>query len=122
MGLLSRGSHVRALPGTPFPKEFADFSLRENRWRMFIEQSDQSRKFAPQLRECAISAFPFAILRGTFSSHRRNCSTMSLITGLACQATGEPDPLPTLKLTLPIWCLSSDQREPAAPASAHSDP
>jgi hypothetical protein len=48
---------------------------------MFIEQSDQSRKFAPQLRECAIGAFPSAILRGTFSGHRRNRSKMSLIIG-----------------------------------------
>jgi hypothetical protein len=37
-----------------------------------------------------------------------------------CQATGETDPLPTLKLTLLIWCVER-QREPAAPASAHSD-
>ncbi len=50
---------------------------------MFIEQSDQSRKFAPQLRECAIGAFPSAMLLGTFSGHRRNCSKMSLIIGLA---------------------------------------
>jgi hypothetical protein len=48
---------------------------------MFIEQSDQSRECAPQLRECAIGAFPSAILRGTFSGHRRNRSTMSLIIG-----------------------------------------
>ena len=80
--LLSRGSQVRALPGAPFPKEFADFSLRENRWRMFIEQSDQSRKFAPQLRECAMGRISSAILRDTFSGHRRNRSKMSLIIGL----------------------------------------
>ena len=49
---------------------------------MFIEKSDQSREFAPQLRECAIGAFPSAILRGTFSAHRRDRSKMSLITGL----------------------------------------
>jgi hypothetical protein len=49
---------------------------------MFIEQSDQSRKFAPQLRDRAIRAFPSAMLRGTFSGHRRNLSKMSLIIGL----------------------------------------
>jgi hypothetical protein len=38
--------------------EFAAFSLREDRWRMFIEQSDRSRKVAPQLGECAIGNFP----------------------------------------------------------------
>jgi hypothetical protein len=40
----------------------------------------------------------------------------------ACQATGETDPLPTLKLTPPNLVFSVNQREPAAPASAHSDP
>jgi hypothetical protein len=39
-----------------------------------------------------------------------------------CQATGETDPLPTLKLTPPNLVVSVNQHEPAAPASAHSDP
>jgi hypothetical protein len=76
-----RSSESEGGPGAPFPKEFADFSRRENRWRMFIEQSDQSRRFAPQLRESAIGAFPSAIVRGTFSGHRQNRSQMSLIIG-----------------------------------------
>ena len=75
-------SKVRALPGAPFPKEFADLSRGENRRRMFIEQSDQSRKFAPQLREYAIGAFLSAILRGMFFADRRGPSRLSLITGL----------------------------------------
>jgi hypothetical protein len=41
---------------------------------------------------------------------------------MSCQATGETDPLPTLKLTPPDLMFSVNQREPAAPASAHSDP
>jgi hypothetical protein len=38
-----------------------------------------------------------------------------------CQATGETDPLPTLKLTPPTNVCSVNQREPATPASAHRD-
>jgi hypothetical protein len=60
---------------------------------MFIEQSDQSCEFAPQLRECAIGAFPSAMLRGTFSGHRRNRSKMSLIIGVVFRRSlyvGEP--------------------------------
>ena len=81
-GLLNRGSQVRALPGAPFPKEFANFLQQEILRRSFIEESDRSCEFAPQLRECAIGAFPSAMLRGTFSCHRRNRSTTSLIIGL----------------------------------------
>ena len=38
-----------------------------------------------------------------------------------CQATGETDPLPTLKLTPPSGVFVN-QREPATPASAHGHP
>src|SRR5258706_14474473 len=56
-GLLSRGSQVRVLPGALFPKEFADFRSKENRWRMQIEQSDQSGEFAPHLASFRTHAF-----------------------------------------------------------------
>jgi len=49
---------------------------------MFIEQSDQSREFAPQLRECVIDAFPSAILQGAFSAYCPEPPKLSLITGL----------------------------------------
>ena len=49
---------------------------------MLIEQSDQSREFAPELRECVIGAFPSAILRGAFSAYCAEPSKLSLITGL----------------------------------------
>jgi hypothetical protein len=39
-----------------------------------------------------------------------------------CQATGETDPHPTLKLTPSYSVVFRGRREPATPASAHSDP
>ena len=69
-------------PGAPFPRKFADFSYEKNSRRMFIEQSDQSRKFAPQLRDCAIGAFPSAIFARHIFGHRRYRSQMPLIIGL----------------------------------------
>jgi len=73
------------VPGAPFPKEFADFAQEKFRGRMFIEQSDQSRKCAPQLRAFVIDVFPWAILRGMFFADRGDPSELSLITGLESQ-------------------------------------
>jgi hypothetical protein len=57
MGLLSRGSRVRVAAGAPIPKEFADFARRNLFGRSFIEQSDQSGEFAPELAHFAIVDF-----------------------------------------------------------------
>jgi hypothetical protein len=56
--LLSRGSQVRALPGAPFPKEFADFDRQENLRRMQIEKSDRYGKSAPQVAHSISGVFP----------------------------------------------------------------
>ena len=54
---------------------------------MFIEQSDQSRKCAPQLRAFVIDVFPWAILRGMFFADRGDPSELSLITGLVFRSS-----------------------------------
>jgi hypothetical protein len=54
MGLLSRGSQVRVLPGALFSEEFADFAPKNISGRTHIEQSDRSGEFAPHSREFAI--------------------------------------------------------------------
>ena len=85
----ARRERFRALPGAPFPKEFADFFQQEILRRSFIEKSDRSLEFAPELRECVIDGFRSAISRGGFSAHRREPSRMSLITGHECRRSGD---------------------------------
>ena len=105
-------------------------------------RTDQNTISPPNLKQIAVSyrttlegltQFPFMSPRtwqqmiGTTEDPSANmregrfCATLFQTTR-NCQATGETDPLPTLKLTPPDLMFSVHQREPAAPASAHSDP